>query len=250
MSRAVRFFVLCVTLLASSAVGAAEKSALPRFRPAVLGSGTDTLINRIDRDALLKKGQKAAAVMFCAVVAESGDAVAGWTYRGTPESEALVDEVEKRLVGVKFTPPIYNHQRVKVLIYGTVLFTPDEKPHVWIFLNQDPHELNRRSDLIAPQPVIGADSNFRGLHPPPDVPIAVTGTAGVKLKVDATGALQRLDVVNEEPPLLGFGAAAYEDLESAKFIPAFRDGDPAESDSMMIVSYKADEIGTSVSTSN
>jgi hypothetical protein len=210
----------------------------------VLGSGADALINRIDRDALLKNGQKEGAVMFCAIVAETGHAIGAWTYRGTPETDALVDEVEKRLVGVKFTSPIYNHQPVKVLIYGTVVFNPAEKPHVWIFLNQDPQELKRRSDFIAPQPVIGGDSNFRGLHPPAGVPIAISGFAGVNLKVDVNGALQNLEVLNEEPPLLGFAAATYEDFAGAKFIPAFRSGDPAESDSVMIVCYKADEIGT------
>jgi hypothetical protein len=244
MSRIACVFAFCITLFAVDTLEATEKRTGPRFRPAVLGSGPDALINRIDRDALLKKGQKDGAVMFCAVVSETGHAIGGWTYRGTPETDALIDEVETRLVGVRFTPPIYNHQPVKVLIYGTVLFNPAEKPHVWIFLNQDPQELKRRSDFIAPQPVIGADSKFRGLNPPAGVPIAISGFAGVNLKVDATGGLQNLEVMNEEPPLLGFAAATYEDFNGAKFIPAFRSGDPAESDTVMIVCYKADEIGT------
>ena len=244
MRRTVRFLAVYITLVAAVSVGAADKAAGPRFRPAVLGSGPDALINRIDREALLKKGQQDGAVMFCAIVAETGHAIGAWTYRGTPESEALVEEVEKRLVGVKFTSAIYNHQRAKVLIYGTVMFNRTEKPHVWIFLNQDPQELKRGSDFIAPQPVLGADSQFRGLHPPPDVPVAISGLVGVKLKVDANGALQNLEVVNDEPPLLGFAAAAYDDFEGAKFIPAFRSGDPAESETVMIICYKADEIGT------
>jgi hypothetical protein len=244
MSPTGRFLALCITLLTALSVGAAEKPAGPRFRPAVLGSGTDALINRIDREALLQKGQKDGAVMFSAIVSETGHAIGAWTYRGTPESEALVDEVEKQLVGVKFTPPIYNHQPVKVLIYGTILFNPADKPHVWIFLNQDPQELKRRSDFIAPQPVIGGDSNFRGLHPPEGVPIAISGFAGVNLEVDANGALQKFQVINEEPALLGFADATYEDFEGAKFIPAFRSGDPVESDTAMIICYKADEIGT------
>jgi hypothetical protein len=243
MCRTIRFVTLCISVLAAVSLQAAEKPNRPRFRPAVLGSGPDALINRIDRKGLLQKGQKDGAVMFCAIVAESGEAIGGWTYRGTPETDALVDEVEKRLIGVKFTPPIYNHKPVKVLLYGTVLFNPAAEPHLRIFLNQDPQELKRGSDFIAPQPVIGADSNFRGLHPPADVPIAITGMASVNLKVDVNGALQNLDVINEEPALLGFAAAAHEDFQGAKFIPAFRSGDPAESESVMIVCYKADEIG-------
>src|SRR3712207_2762083 len=102
MCRTVRFVTLCISLLAAVSLRAADKPNLPRFRPAVLGSGGDTLINRIDSKALLSKGQKDGAVMFCALVGESGYAIASWTYRGTPETDALVDEVERRLTGVKF----------------------------------------------------------------------------------------------------------------------------------------------------
>src|SRR5205809_6423128 len=40
------------------------KPTLPEFRPALIGTGPDSLINRIDTADLIKKGQKDGAVMF------------------------------------------------------------------------------------------------------------------------------------------------------------------------------------------
>jgi hypothetical protein len=210
-----------------------------QFRPAVLGRGPDTLINRIDSEALLKKGQKDGAVMFCAIVGKGGEATSAWTYRALPGSSDLENEVEQRLVGVKFTPPIYNHQAVSVLLYGTVIFSAANSPHVRIFLNQDPAEIKAENDFIGPQPVIGGDSKFKGIRlPDPNMPVPVTGIANLSLKVGADGSLQNLQLEGEDPPLLGFGKMALEDFAGAKFIPAFRDGDPTASTTVLPVSYK------------
>jgi hypothetical protein len=51
--------------------------------------------------------------------------------------------------------------------------------------------------------------------------------------------LQDLNVVSENPPLLGFADAALADFRNAKFIPAFRDGKPAACDVTLPVFYKA-----------
>ena len=210
-----------------------------QFRPAVLGTGPASLVNRIDAEALLKKGQKDGAVMFCAIVSKSGEATSAWTYRALPGSADLENEVEQRLASVKFTPPIYNHQPVSVLLYGTVIFSAGNKPHVRIFLNQDPEQIKAESDFIGPQPVIGGDSKFRGVRlPDPDMPVPVSGIANLSLKVGADGSLQDLHLEGEEPPLLGFGKMALEDFDGAKFIPAFRDGDPTASETVLPVCYK------------
>ncbi len=212
--------------------------ARPQFRPAVLGTGPDSLVNRINVDDLLSKGQKNGAIQFCAIVAPTGEATSASTYHPMPNCEALKAEVEKRLDGVKFTPPIYNHQPVGVFLFGTVVFTADAKPHLRIFLNQDPKELKEGKDFIAPQPVVGADSKFTGLHLPPEIPIAVTGLVEIALRTDAKGALQDIQITGEEPPLLGFRDAALSDLAEAKFIPAFRSGDPSDSESILSLCYK------------
>jgi len=45
-------------------------------------------------------------------------------------------------------------------------------------------------------------------------------------------------VVKESPPLLGFGDAALDDFASAKFIPAFRNGNPVPCEITLSVYYK------------
>jgi hypothetical protein len=236
MRSILRFFGLAFFLGAALDV---QGQLRVQFRPAVLGTGPESLVNRIDAEALLKKGQKDGAVMFCAIVGRGGEATSGWTYRAMPGSADLEIEVEQRLQGVKFTPPIYNHQPVGVLLYGTVVFSAEKKPHVHIFLNQDPEEIKAENDFVGPQPVIGGDSKFKGVRvPDPNMPVSISGIANLSLKVGADGSLQDLQLLGEEPPLLGFGNMALEDFNGAKFIPAFRDGDPTASETVLPVCYK------------
>src|SRR6266436_9802894 len=83
---------------------ASPKPTLPEFRPALLGTGPDSLINRIDTADLIKKGQKDAAIMFACIVAPIGEIMLSETYRGTPESKLLEQELVKRLSKAKFIP--------------------------------------------------------------------------------------------------------------------------------------------------
>jgi len=71
--------------------------------------------------------------------------------------------------------------------------------------------------------------------------VAVTGVVELALSVDARGNLKNIEVVSEEPPLLGFGKAALSDFFGAKFIPAFRNGQPVESNVKIPVYYKKPE---------
>ena len=211
----------------------------PQFRPAVLGSGPDSLINRIDAQALFKAGQKDGAVMFCSLVNKTGNAVQSRTYRGMPGTSALEEEVRKRLEDAKFAPAIYNHQPAEVILSGTVIFSVvDQTPRVRIFLNHDPNELREAADFIAPQPVFGGDSAFTGLDYPEQLPVPVSAVVDLRLDVDATGKLRDLRVLAEEPPLLGFAEIAKRDFSGARFIPAFRAGDPTESKTVYPVAYQ------------
>lgn len=226
-------------ILFVGAVVCAEGQGRPQFRPAVLGTSPDSLVNRIDSEALLKKGQKDGAVMFCAIVNKAGEVTAAWTYRAMPGTDALKEELEARLVGVKFTQPIYNHQPVGVFLYGTVIFTAAEKPHIRILLNQVPNEIKELSDFIAPQPVVGGDSKFDGFQAPKTgFPVPLTAVVDLGLKVDQKGKLEEIRLINEEPPLLGFADAATQDLRDAKFIPAFRNGDAIECNIVQPICYK------------
>ncbi|MGZ5546082.1 MAG: energy transducer TonB [Limisphaerales bacterium] len=216
------------------------RSTLPELRPALIGTAPNSLINTIDTADLIKKGQKEGAVMFSCLVAPTGDVVRSGAYRGTRGSELLEQEVLKRLAIAKFIPAIHNHQPVIAVFYGTVKFAVvNGKPRLRIFANQQLEEVDKESDFIDPQPYVGQDSKFTGLHyPETGSTVALTGAAELALEVDAKGNLKDIQVLSEEPPLLGFGDAARSDFGGAKFIPAFRNGQPVECNVKIPVFYK------------
>jgi len=235
--------LLAIVDLASSQVTdvpSSKKGDLPMYRPALLGGGPNSLINRIDTQDLIKKGQKDAAIMFNCSVRKTGNVEWSGTYRGTPDSKLLDQEVHKRLSDAKFIPAVYNHTAVAAIYYGTVTFAiVDGRPRLRIFSNQQAEELVKESDFIGPQPFYGPDSRFTGFHYPSDAAVSIDGVALLEIKVDASGNLQELKVRSEEPPFLGFGDAAASDLGRAKFIPAFRDGKPTACNVTVPVFYKS-----------
>ena len=178
--------------------------------------------------------------MFSCLVAPTGHIVRSGAYRGTRGSELLERELLKRLANEKLIPAIHNHQPVIAIFYGTVRFAVvNGKPRLRIFANQQLDQLDKESDFIDPQPYVGQDSKFTGLHyPDTGSNVAVTGVVDLALNVDASGNLQSMQVLSEEPPLLGFGEAAISDFTGAKFIPAFRDGQPVECTVKIPVYYK------------
>jgi TonB family protein len=214
--------------------------ALPDLRPALLGTGPDSLINKIDTADLIKKGQKDAAVMFSCLVAPTGDIVRSAAYRGTRGSELLEQEVLKRLVNTKFIPAIHNHQPVIAVFYGTATFAVvNGKPRLRIFSNQQLEEVKKENDFIDPQPYVGPGSKFTGIHyPETGTTVRLTGVVELALEVDAAGNLKNIKVVTEEPPYLSFGQASLSDFNGAKFIPAFRNGKPVDSKVTIPVYYK------------
>ena len=166
--------------------------------------------------------------MFSCLVAPTGQIVTSGAYRGTRGSELLEQELLKRLSTAKFIPAVHNHQPVIAVFYGTVKFAVvNGKPRLRIFANQQLDQLDKESNFIDPQPYVGQDSKFTGVHyPETGSTVAVTGVVELALNVDAQGNLESMQVVSEEPPLLGFVAAAISDFSGAKFIPVFRDGQP------------------------
>jgi len=219
---------------------ASPRPTLPEFRPALVGTAPTSLINTIDTADLIKKGQKEAAVMFSCLVAPTGQIVTSGAYRGTVGSELLEQELLKRLATARFIPAVHNHQPVIAVFYGTVKFTvANGKPRLRIFANQQLSELDKETDFIDPQPFVGQDSKFTGLHyPETGSTVAITGVVEAELNVDAKGNLKNIEVLSEEPPLLGFGDAARTDFDGAKFIPAFRAGQPVESKVKIPIYYK------------
>src|SRR5207302_10311333 len=59
-------------------------AALPMYRPILLGQGPKSLVDRIDTQDLIKKGQKDALIMFNCAVRKDGGVEWSATYRGTP----------------------------------------------------------------------------------------------------------------------------------------------------------------------
>jgi TonB family protein len=229
-------------------VGSSQTAKLPMYRPVLLGSGSDSLINRIDSADLVRKGQKDGAIMFSCSVKKDGSVIAISTYRGTPDSKLLEQEVLKRLSAAanpKLIPAVYNHLPVDAIYYGTVTFMiADGKPRLRIFSNQERSELAKESDFIGPQPFWGGESNFNGFHYPSTdtAPVQVDGSAELQVKVDANGNLQDLSVLSEQPPFLGFGETAFSDLAKAKFIPAFRNGKPVACDVKLPVYFNSKDF--------
>lgn len=215
---------------------------LPEYRPALPGSGPDSIINRIDTKELINKGQKDAIIMFSCSVKKTGEV--GWsgTYRGTEDTKMLEEEVLKRLANAKFVPAVFDHQPVEVIFYGTVVFANIKgKPRLRIFCNQELEELKKETDFVAPQPVSGHASAFTGFHyPAKEVPVVMDGTVQVTLEVDAVGQYHTAAVTSEEPPFIGFGEAALMDLEAARYVPAFRAGKPVASATTITIFYKAE----------
>jgi len=226
-------------------VRSSQTANLPMYRPVLLGTGPDALINRIDTAGLVKQGQKDAAIMFSCSVKKDGTVLLVSTYRGTPDSKLLEQEILRKLSAAanpKFVPAIYNRMPVDAIYYGTVTWAiVNDKPRLRIFSNQEREELRKESDFIGPQPFWGGDSKFSGFHYPSraNAPVLVDASAELELKVDATGNLQGMEVLSEQPPFLGFGEAAFTDFSRAKFIPAFRDGKPVACDVKIPVYYKA-----------
>jgi hypothetical protein len=225
---------------ASPQPSATPVAALPQYRPALLGTGPLSVINRIDTQELMRKGQKDATLLFCCSVKKTGEIANTWVYRQSPESIALEQEAFRCLDTAVFVPAIYNHQPVYALFFGTISFkVVNGKPRLRIFANQETEELKKESDFVGPQPFAGRDSKFEGLHYPNDVLTgSISGLVELAMKIDADGNLKDLRLVSEYPPLAGFGRAAAEDFRVARFIPAFRDGKPVECDITLPVYYQ------------
>src|SRR5215471_9117826 len=56
----------------ASSTPSAEAFAQPTFRPVLIGQGPSALINRMDEQDLVRKGQKDALVMFVCMVKKDG----------------------------------------------------------------------------------------------------------------------------------------------------------------------------------
>lgn len=225
---------------AGSPSASPASAQLPQYRPALLGVGPTSVINRMDTAALIRDGQKDGQLFFCCAVNKLGETLDTWTYKQSPDSTLLERELVRCLDQAIFVPALYEREPVFVLFYGTVTFkVVDGKPRLRIFANQESEELKKEADFVGPQPFYGPGSKFEGLHYPAGaVTTALSGLVELSMKVDASGKLKDLQVVSEYPPLVGFRRAAAEDFRVATFIPAFRDGKPVDCSITLPVYYE------------
>src|SRR4051812_42588600 len=222
MNYRIHYFAAAALLLLLSTPVMAET---PEFRPALLGSYRRSLINTINTESLMKRGQGDAVLMFTAGISQSGYGYVWQTYRGTPNSQLLSKEVMDRTSQAQFEPAIYKHQRVGVILTGTVIFSVIAgKPHLRIFLNQEESDLKQGKDFIAPQLAFAAGNpQFEGIWYPGHV-LTGPGVAAVTLDVDVNGKVQNAILAYEHPTGKGFGAEAVDGLRKAAFIPGYRNG--------------------------
>jgi hypothetical protein len=225
MKSIVRLLICSLLSIALGQVALADN--LPPFRPALLGNHKKSLINTIDTQMLLKRGQGDGFVMFGCSVSQYG--YGGWsrTYRCSPNTELLQKEILGRIDQAIFEPAVYKGSRVGVYLMGSVVFAVrDGKPHLRIFLHQEEEDLKKGNDFIAPQFAFApGNTKFDGIYYPPNAP-GLPGLASLRLKVDALGDVQAASVTYEHPPGMGFGAQAVGPIRNAAFIPGFRNGQP------------------------
>ncbi len=217
-------FVVCLGL--TSALSGGE----PAFRPALVGTGAKSLVNLINVQKLLQKGEPDGAVMFTRGVFPPGKGMDfAEVNRVTPGSRLLKNEILRALQRSRFVPAIANDKPVPVYFRGTVLFFAHSVPHLRVLANQDPDALARFDDFVAPQEIFGTARSV-GNDPRLD---AFTrryknGAVRLELHVDGKGKLLSSRVLSEEPRGYNLGAYEVDMLASAKFVPGFRKGKPGD----------------------
>ena len=223
LTRLVASFLFALVFCSIAHPSLAE--SLPEFRPALLGQGPRSLINKIDAESLMKRGQRDGLIMFSCGVTETGQGYSMQVYRCTPNSELLQKEVLGRIRQIQFEPAVYHHTHVGVWIGGTIVFAiKNGKPHLRIYLNQEESDLMRGNDFIAPQfAFVGGNTAFKGIYWPSAAP-GHEGVASMMLDVDATGHVSNPKVIYEHPAGMGFGAAAAGPIRDKIFLPGFRNG--------------------------
>lgn len=217
------FHILLFTFIRSNS----SADEVADYRPALLGNGRRSLINMIDTQSLMKRGQGDAVIMFGCAVTATGRGGLMEVYRCSPNSDLLQKEAMGRCWQSDFIPAIYHHQRVDVWISGTIVFfIKDGKPHLRIFLNQEHPDLTSGNDFIAPQfAFVSGNTKFKGFEYPPDSP-GHEAVVSLAMDCDTSGKVSNVKITYEYPPTLGFGRQLAGPILDAAFIPGFRNGKP------------------------
>jgi TonB family protein len=202
--------------------------SLPQRRPALIGSGPGSLVNLIDTEALFRKGQRDAWVMFECAVAGDGIVFGSDFFTASPDSRLLKNEVRRRLRQTRLIPAVYNHKRTSAWFAGTVLFVvKDGRPRLRIYAHQDLDEIGRGADFVAPQLIRVPNRYITDLPKYPTVARHAEAAGVVKLRhsVDANGKTTDVQVISE-PPGYQLGDYLKKVLPLLDFSPGYRNGRP------------------------
>ncbi|HEY5036557.1 MAG TPA: hypothetical protein VII74_05445 [Chthoniobacterales bacterium] len=234
--------LLCSSFLCLG-LGAAEAEPLPPMRPALLESGPHSLVNLIDPARLLRRGQKDAALSFSCWIPLDGECRGMFTYRSTPGSLPLAEEVVDKARSARFIAAVYKGEHQSVFLSGTVIFAVVAgRPHLRIFLNQEEEHLKKGDDFIAPQPVVYIGDKFDGFsYPEHD---RLSGTVVVGVDTDATGKQLAARLIYVSPPGEGFGKAVMKNFHQITFLPGYLHGQPVACSSSIQFLFKGAYISS------
>src|SRR5207302_8260116 len=104
--------LLVLIALAMIAAKLAPAENLPDMRPALIGSGPNSLVNLISTKHLMERGVQHGALFFMARVDPNGFPSYSKVWGMTKETEALRDELRERLAQARFMPAMYQHRTV------------------------------------------------------------------------------------------------------------------------------------------
>lgn len=225
------FALSVIALLLIVDLGKLQATEL-QFRPALIGNGPKALVNLIDTNKLVEKGQGNALLMFKCNVSRSGHAGSYIAYRETPGSKLLKEETGLAVWKCRFIPAIYNGERTDVIFAGTaVFFVSDGKPHLRIYANQSRDDIEKGNDFIAPQVIANTPDSVGSRFDLVAQKARVYGQNGVihlSITVDPNGNQRDLKVISEDPPGFGLGEDVRKMYAKAKWLPGFRNGHPVE----------------------
>ena len=223
-----RLSCFIVAAIASCAVANVSAESLPEMRPAMIGSGPGSLVNLIDTEALFRKGQRDAWVMFeCGVLAD-GVAYGSDFFTASPNSNLLQNEIRKRVRQTRFIPAAYNHKRTSAWFAGTVVFVvANGQPHLRIYANQDLDEIKRGADFVAPQWIEVPNHYLSDLphYPSKATHDEAAGVVKLRHSVDANGKTTDLQVISELPGYQ-LGDWLKKVLPLLDYSPGYRNGRP------------------------
>jgi hypothetical protein len=220
-----RFVIVALAVFSGFASDLSAEN-LPESRPALIGSGPGSLVNSIDTEALFRKGQRDAWVMFECAVAGDGIAFGSDFFTASPNSDLLKNEVRRRLRQTRFIPAVYNHKRTSAWFAGTVVFVvANGQPHLLIYANQDLDEIKRGADFVAPQWIYVPNHDPSNWPHYPSVATHDEAAGVVKLRhsVDANGKTMNVQVISE-PQGYQLGDYLKKVLPLLDFSPGYRNG--------------------------